>query len=318
MRVAPAIAALRKDRAPQVRAQAAMFAARDGWQAEAAVAQVLVDLEEFGRGAPLSACLALAELFAAGEAARQFADGFCSAFAGALGGEPFGQLPFRHGFDGVLSTLLLARSGKARLTLVAHEPGEYGASSVLFSDGVRHDAVIAGEATARLTTRLADGSFEHDRLNLALHARLALDLSRKALFVERVERRLVALRLQRDAPMPGPVREFSLADGRLLQQSAGDVRHSRLEMMCALLGRMERREAAPLIAEIAGEAWPDTLRWQALREALALDTATGFAALGRIARSSLDPLAAPAGALRAQLIEAHPELLQLEETQCRE
>ncbi|HEY7806280.1 MAG TPA: hypothetical protein VIC34_03685 [Croceibacterium sp.] len=318
MRVAPDIAALRKDRAPQLQAQAAMFAAREAWQFEAGVAQVLADLEEFGRGAPLSSCLALAELFATGEAAGQFADRFSSAFAGVLAREPLGQLPFRHGYDGVLSTLLLARSGPARLTLVAHEPGKYEASSVLFSDGARHDAVIAGEATARLTTRLVDGSFEHDRLNLAAQARLALDLSRKALFVERVERRLVALRLQRDAPMAGPVREFSLADGRLLQQSAGEPRHSRHEMMVALLGRMKRREAAPLIAEIAGEAWPDTLRWQALREALALDTAIGFAALGRIARSSLDPLAVPAGALRAQLIEAHPELRQFEEAQCRE
>lgn len=317
MRVAPDIAALRKDRAPQLRAQAAMFAARAAWQGRAAVAPVLADLQDFGRGAALSACPALAELFATGEAAGLFVAGFSSAFADALAGEPLGQLPFRHGLDGVLSTLLLARSGTARLTLVALEPGEYEAAGVLFSDAVRHDAVIGGAAVARLTTRLADGAFEHDRLDLGSGGRLALDLSRRALFVERVERRLVVLRLRRDAPLPEPMREYSLADGGLLQQSAGDIRHSRHEMMVALLGRMQRREAAPTIAEIAGEAWPDALRWEALREALALDTAAGFAALCRIARSPADTLSAPAGALRAQLIEAHPELLEFEEAQCR-
>jgi len=316
MRVAPTIAALRKNPLPQARAQAAMVGAREAWQSAPGVAAAVAELDAFGRGAPLSACLALADLFAAGTAAGKFAARFCAAFTGVLAGQPFGQLPFRHAFDGVVSTLLLARSGTAQLTLVAQEPGEYDTTSVLFSDGARHDAVIAGHATARLTTRFADGAFEHDRLELAAGTRLALDLSRRALFVEHVGKRLVTLRLHRTSPMPQPTREHALADGRLLQQSAGDIRHSRHEMMIALLGRMKRREAAPLIAEITGEEWPETLRWEALREALALDTATGFVALCRIARSPADPLAAAAGALRAQLVEAPTELLAFEELQC--
>jgi hypothetical protein len=80
---------------------------------------------------------------------------------------------------------------------------------------------------------------------------------------------------------------------------------------------MKRREAAPAMARIAREKGPDSLRWEALREALALDTAQGFAALCAIARSPLDPLAGPAGALRAQLIEAHPRLRAFEEARCR-
>jgi hypothetical protein len=89
-------------------------------------------------------------------------------------------------------------------------------------------------------------------------------------------------------------------------------------MMLSLLGRMKRREAAPLMAAIAEEDGPDALRWEALREALALDTAAGFAALCRVARAPLDPLAEPAGALRAQLVKMHPELLALKEARCRE
>ena len=76
-------------------------------------------------------------------------------------------------------------------------------------------------------------------------------------------------------------------------------------------------EAAPTMAAMAREAGPDGLRWQALREALALDTAEGFRALCHVARASDDPLAMPAGALRAQLVEAHPELLALEKQPCR-
>ena len=87
--------------------------------------------------------------------------------------------------------------------------------------------------------------------------------------------------------------------------------------MLALLGRMRRAEAAPTMAAMAREAGPDGLRWQALREALALDTAEGFRALCHVARASDDPLAMPAGALRAQLVEAHPELLALEKQPCR-
>jgi hypothetical protein len=80
---------------------------------------------------------------------------------------------------------------------------------------------------------------------------------------------------------------------------------------------MGRKEAAPTMAEIARGAGSDGLRWQALREALALDTAVGFRALSVLARAPDDPLAMPAGALRAQLVEAHPELLSLEDCPCR-
>ena len=82
--------------------------------------------------------------------------------------------------------------------------------------------------------------------------------------------------------------------------------------MLAMLGRMGRKDAAPHMAELAcGEASPE-LRWQALRECLALDTQAGFGALSVIAARSDDALCGPAGALRAQLIEAHPQLQELE------
>src|SRR6478736_1894528 len=177
MRVDPAIAAMRGDRTPQRRAQAAMAAVCDSWRAEAGVAPVLAALERYGRGTPLVDCPELARLFAPGDAARRFSARFSGVFAVALSGEPLGQLPFRHSFDGALATLLLARAGTAQLTLSAQEPGEHETASVVFSDAVRHDAVVAGAAQARATRRMADGSLAHREMGLVEGCRIALHLA---------------------------------------------------------------------------------------------------------------------------------------------
>ena len=146
--------------------------------------------------------------------------------------------------------------------------------------------------------------------------RVALDLCTEALQVLAIERRLVAVRLHRFASMPEPTREYRLSDGALLRQSAGHVRASRQEVMLALLGRMRRADAVPVMGAIAREPGDASLRWQALRECLALDTAEGFAALQTIAAAGDDPLSEQAAALRAQLIEAHPVLRALEQQTC--
>ena len=122
--------------------------------------------------------------------------------------------------------------------------------------------------------------------------------------------------LLRAAADPRPGREYCAASGKLLHQSAGAIATSRQEATVALLGRMGRTDAAPAMAMLATGEGDMSLRWQALREALALDSATGFAALCTIARRGDDALAGQAGALRAQLLETYPELAQLEDKQC--
>ena len=76
---------------------------------------------------------------------------------------------------------------------------------------------------------------------------------------------------------------------------------------------MNRREDAPVLAGIARDADEVALRWEAVRECLGLDTATGFHLLGEIARRVGDPIQPEAAALRVQLLEAHPQLAALEE-----
>lgn len=304
------------------RAQAAMRAAGAAWRADPAVGAILAELERFGAGAPLEGCPRLEALFTDTASAPAFAAAWCRQQAAALGREPLGLPAFRHAFDGTISTLLLARSGRAQLILHAREPGTAAFDTVRFTDGVRFDAVLAGSAEARIVRRTvgpaaAQQPFHAEALALRPGARLALDLKEEALQLLATSRRLVTLRLHRFAADPAPSREHRLADGALLHQSAGSITDSRREMMLALLGRMEVAQAAPLMAAMALEHGDPSLRWQALRECLALDSAAGFRALVALARRADDPLAAPAGALRAQLVEAHPELLALETDPCR-
>lgn len=317
MRVDPAIAALRRDRARQRRAQEAMAAASARWRATPGCAHVLADFERYAGGAPLRQCAALQDVFGDRESAPRLVAALTRALCAALARDPFGHPPFRHGSDRGTATLLLAGRGTAQLVLLACEPGRRSFDVVTFSDGERGEAVLAGEASARLVHRRdGNGRLTARPLALGPGARLALDLREQALQVLAIERRLVLLRLQRSARDPGPAREYDLSSGAVLRQAAGDIRTSRHEMMLALLGRMRCAEAAPVMAAIAREPGDASLRWQALRECLALDTAAGFAALGELAGAMQDPLAPSARALHAQLLAAHPDLAALPVAAC--
>jgi hypothetical protein len=310
----PVIAALRSDDAPQRQAQAALFAALAGWRGSREVAAVLEAVAAYGGGAVLDQCPPLAHLFAPSGAAAGFAASFADMAARALAAAPLGHVPLRHFTDGAVSTLLLARSERAALFLSAVSgpalAGQKPPVSVSFAASEAHEAVLGGSARADMVTLGADG-LELSGLSLAPGTVLARDCTREALVLREVTGTLVSLRLQRRTVEPAPTREVELASGRLIHQAASTAAESRTELMVALLGRMGRADAAPVLAGIAREPGPAGLRWQALRECLALDTATGFAALCALAGACDDALAAPAGALRAQLIEAHPQLAEL-------
>lgn len=322
MRVDPRIAALRSDRAPQRQAQTAMVDACKEWRDRPFAARALRDLDRFGQGAPLEACAALHEVFTEATLAEDLITSLCAAFVPALAETPFGHPPFRHGFNGHSSTLLLGLSGGAQLVLQAREPGEYDYTHVNFSDALRYEAVLAGGAKGRIVRRAemkgAEGNAHLfvEPIDLSPGSRLAFDCATEALLIEQVETRTVCLRLHRIADQPQPTREYALSTGKMLHQASGDLKSSRQDMMIALLGRMECTKAAPIMAEMAVERGADSVRWQALREGLALDVESGFPALIAIARRHEDALAGPAGALRAQLVETYPQLLELEEKLC--
>lgn len=87
-------------------------------------------------------------------------------------------------------------------------------------------------------------------------------------------------------------------------------------MAMALLGRMGRRDAAGLLAQIASGEGNEHLRWQALRNALALDSAVGLAALEELSGRVGDALAMPAAKLHRQLVDEHPGLTRREWQPC--
>lgn len=324
MRIDPVLRALRSDDAPQRRAQSDLEATRDGWRASAVAAPVLAEFDRYGAGAPLEECAALDGMVVDADRACAFLDPLIEDLTASLRRHPLGQIPFRHQYSSGISVLLLAESGRAALTLVTYEGARAGdrreARSVCFSDGERHECCLAGAASGRMVTLIEDGAGSA-RLGIAplvLRAgdTLGLDGATAAKLVDRVDGRLTMLRLVRVPRHAEPAREFSLDGGVLLHRASGDRRESREEMTIALLGRMGRKDAVPAIEGLIEEG-SDHLRWQALRQCLALDTARGFAALARIAADPGDALAAPAGALRAALVEAHPQLARLESAACR-
>ena len=321
MIVHPELRALRGDPALQRHAQERLFAALRPWhQAETMVA-VRAELADFAEGRTLVDCPALAALFdPQDDAALQLAQAFAAAGARGLAGAPLGYFPMRHFSDGVVSTLLLAHAGAVSLSLVAIDGAGLAErpppAAVDFRPSEVCERVLAGRAVAeRIVCHPLDqrrARLERRPVKLARGHVVRRDGAREALLLGAVEGCFVSLRLQRRRADDGPTREYALDDGRLLHQAASHPRDSRLELTMALLRRMGRADAAPHMADLARTAGSMALRWQALRECLALDTMAGFRTLTAIATAPADPLAGPAGALRAQLVETHPQLRELE------
>lgn len=318
MHIRPELQALRGDDAPQRRVQARFNALLGEWRADPLVAAAQAELSSFANGAPLEDLPVLAALFAPHEdAAARFCGDLVGRFARALDDDPLGQVPLRHYTDDLATSLLLLRSGSASLALQALDgPGlarRPAAVSAAFAPTETWEIVLGGRAEIERVRLVAPrpGGAELAREPLLLEPGAVCHRlgSREALPVRRVEGTLVTLKLQRHTGAAGAVTcEYRLADGALLHQAAGSPRDSRLELTTALLGRMGRTDAAPLLAAMAEEQGSASLRWQALRECIGLDSGLGFATLSGIAVRPDDPLAAPAGALRAQLLETYPEL----------
>ncbi len=317
----PELRALRRDDSPQCDAQVALLQAMDDWRARPDVAILLAELEEFSAGAELEQCPGLAALFTPGsDAARELTTGFSAMTCAALAEWPLGHVTLRHFTDGVTSTILLARAVNVTLSLVAIDGEGLGLrpESATASFGPNHtwEHVLGGSAAVELIECLPTGprqaKLSRREIEIGPGSIQFRDGQRDARLLRRIDGALVTLRLQRRRPNADATREYDLTSGALLHQAAGNPRDSRLELMLALLGRMDRKDAAPHMAGLAcGEA-SAALRWQALRECLALDTQLGFTALATIATRTEDALSGPAGALRAQLIEAHPQLQELE------
>lgn len=320
MIIQPELMALRADDSPQRRIQRRLVAQSAAWRQTGQAAAIEAELPRLAGGAPLAELPALAALFDPdGQAADRLVAEVINWLAAELAQEPLGQVPLRHQYDRTVATLMLAQCAGANLALQAIDGAglalKPAATSASFTANDYWERVLAGHAAVdqvQIVERAPDrATLVHHGATLAPGVVQHRAGCKAAQIVTRVDGLMVLLKLQRSDGSGAPTCEYALDDGRLLHQSASSPRDSRLELTAALLGRMGRTDAAPLLAAMAEEAGSAPLRWQALRECLGLDSGIGFAALTRIARRAEDPLAHPAAALRANLIETYPQLAEV-------
>lgn len=317
MLIRPELQALRVDDRPQRQAQAALREVYEDWRSTGPGRQAEAEVARYAAGGVLEDLPLLSALFAPGDdCAAAFTGDLVARMIERLAAEPLSQMPLRYSTDTTMSSLLIARHGTSTLVLqaidgagLARKPAPI---SVTFPPTETLERVLAGTAQAVRVQALAQ---RPDGADLECHpVVLAPGVIRhrfgcnEAQLLRSIPAQLVTLKLQRRTVAAEVTREYRLSDGALVHQAAGCPRDSRLELAAALLGQMGRSDAAPLLAAMAQERGAAGLRWQALRECLALDSVTGFTVLCRVARNAADPLAAPAGALRAQLLESHPQL----------
>lgn len=329
MRIDPALARLVVDPAPTF---GGGEAAR-GWAEDAAVAPLLAELAGYGADRALADCPGLLRLIRGGDEAVAFARTAAAATTGHLRGASLAAWPWRHFSNGVLHSVTLAAAGEASLSLalvdgaawraarkaVAGDPGISDLAA--FQPGMLHAVVVAGAGIGRLfRNRSIDperARIETEEIEFCPGGRFSIDGAREALEFDSIGGLLLTLRLYRRPVSDAPARQYDVASGALVHQAASDRGDSQAELMMALLRAMQRADAAPTLAAIARSGAPPA-RWQALRECLALDSATGFAALMEVAARADDPLCAPARKLAESLAAQHPALaLMREDLLCR-
>ena len=297
--------------------QAALAEVRSRWLAQAEAGAVVHELAAYDRGTAYLALPCLSLVLGKPARADALIDPLLKGMGLALRDARFGLVPFRHQSTSHHDVLELARVGSAALSLMAYRPRTRNeAASASFSSGERHELCLRGRAAGREVTLSDDPNatltLTCSSLDITRGWSARYDNARRTKVIEQVTEPLVVLRLARDATPANPAREYRIPDGALLHQSAADRRDSRSEIALAVLGSMKRRDALPAMAQMA-RSGPPHVRWEALRQTLALDTAKGFRLLCALAEDARDPLHAPAAALRAQLLQAHPSLAHVNE-----
>lgn len=314
MHVHPAIARLRGEGAPQPQAQALAERALAAWRARPKVAGVIAALGDYGAGAGLADCRALAALLADQEAALELVTDLAERLIAAQRASPLAPLPLAHAAQASLARLRLAESGRAALRLAVFAPcASVQPASVLFEDGEAHELVLAGSGEAARYWQ-EGATLACSRLACAPGTRISRAGPGDARQVLGVTRPLLVLQLTREAIAPVPAREVAWPSGALLKTISASKRASQQMMALAVLGALAHRPAAAAMADLACDRSAERdLRWESLRQLLALDARAGMALLAKLAApGGEDALAAPAALLRHNLLAVQPELALLE------
>jgi hypothetical protein len=147
------------------------------------------------------------------------------------------------------------------------------------------------------------------RRALADGDRIEVDGRRGTFIVEHAPRDLVYLQATTPVGAAPVSAEYDSATRRLVGTSSTDDAGSRIQLMLTLLRALERRDAAPLFAELAASG-PFHARWQAMREFLGLDPDAALPSLRAMAADDPHPeVRAAAAETLAALFDAMQETL---------
>jgi hypothetical protein len=308
MQVHPDVARLRGDVAPQPVCDAAVAA----WRSMPEVAAVRVALARLDEGEPLMDMPALRALLHDHAAARDFVAGFLAPMMAALRTQPLAHLPFGHSGGPGMARLRLIEQGRCCLTLTAMARRERQVSpSALFEDGIAHEIVVAGEGAA-LRHRLVDQAVVTETVKLLPGVRMTRSGPDAARQISAITQPLLLLQVTKAALHPAPSREIAVDDGRLIQTISGCKRTSQQMMALGVIGTLGHHAGINLMAALARDgARPRDLRWEALRQVLAMDALQGLALLAELAGDVADVLNEPAATLQRQLTAARPDLAAL-------
>ena len=290
-------------------AQPLTDAALARWRSHADVAAAVAALAQFDEGAALEDVPALARLFIDSGAAAVLAEALFDPLVRALKAEPLAQVSLGHASAPGVARLRLASHGRTSLTLAAYACRARAVPfTALFEDGVAHDIIVAGAGTA-LVHRPDGAGLTSCEVALAPGTRLLRSGVNDARQIIAVTRPLLVLQLTREAVRPLPSREIALADGQIIKTISGCKQTSQQMMALSVLGALGHAGAVPVMAGLAqDQAVERDLRWEALRQCLAMDARAGLAVLDALAGDRADPLSAPAAALQRQLRERRPDL----------
>lgn len=325
MQIHPAIAALRGAPASQrppidsdqrISARSNLQPLRDAWLATEAVQSLWRDLAAYGAEQECEPETQLARLLEDHRTARAFVDTLLDGMLAQLRVHPLGEAPFRHKVSQGLSTIQLLEAPGATLSLVAYEPlpNPQEPDTVLFSDREVREIVVSGAACARRYTQQGEGNIVSEPLSLDEGATLTLAPRTQARHVLSVSRLLLVLQLTSEPVRPASTRLVDIESGETLRLASGDKSASQAVMALGVLGALREAGSMSVMEATALNLSEDSeVRWESMRQLLALEPKRGLELLRTLSDRAGDPLADPAHALRKRLLESQPELRTLAE-----
>ncbi|MEZ5710815.1 MAG: hypothetical protein R3E02_15665 [Blastomonas sp.] len=268
---------------------------------------------------------ALFDRLAPAMAAPRLAHDFLDQGLATMRAAPDQPLPFAVHEDKALQSLVIVGDRRFSLSIAALDATRWKlaqrqlegrARQIGYSDGWSRLRFLKGRGCGqiyRLEHRSgAPASHIDARLDLDPGKIIDLANARQSLTFADVGESLLMLRLLVRDPRCDVAHECDADSGRLVRSRQARDDLGRQQMLMAILRAMGRQDAIPIV-DGQMQAWPPSLRWQGMREWLALDAQTGMARLRTMAQSDDDArLRDLAERTLHDLVSRHPQLAAAE------